>query len=107
MLIADEEILEHIRSNYIGYNTYDFSENFISEEKDFIVVKDIHEINEDVLDISKDIFVRGLQVSRQTNCINISNLCDSLNAESCDLGEEVYKELEKHNKIYTKAFLRN
>lgn len=107
MLYSDQEILSFIQTNYPGYENYHFSEEPIDEQRPFIVVKDIHEINEDILNISKDIFIRDLKENRQTNSINISNICDSLNAESCDMGEEVYKALKEYNRIYTKAYIRN
>jgi signal transduction histidine kinase/DNA-binding NarL/FixJ family response regulator len=107
MVIDDQEILQYIRNHYKGFENYNFKVALISDEGKFIVVKDIHEINEDLLDVSKDIFIRGLQLNRQTNSINIVNICDSVNAEISGFDEEIYKALEEYNKIYTKAFLRN
>lgn len=107
MLITDSEILEYIRKKYVGYSKYVFKDTLIAEEDNFIVVADIHEVNEDHIDISKDVFIRGLHPNRQTNSINIMNICDSINAETGGMGEEIYKFLEGYNKIYTKAFLRN
>lgn len=107
MVIDDQEILQLIRNTYKGFENYIFKDLPISDEGEFIVVRDIHEINEDCLDITKDIFVRGLQTNRQTNSINIVNICDSVNAEINGEDEKIYRSLEEYNKIYTKAFLRN
>lgn len=107
MLITDYNILNHIRNTYAGYGDYVFKDVALSEEEYFIVVRDIHEINNDDIDISKDVFIRGLQPDRQTNTINIMNICESVNAETGGLGEKIYKSIEQYNKIYTKAFLRN
>jgi two-component system, sensor histidine kinase ChiS len=107
MLITDESILKHIRSTYKNYSDYSFNNSPLNEEKDFIVIKDIHEINEATIDLTKDIYVRNLHSNRQTNCGNIQMLCDSLNAEANGLAEEVYKALENYNKSYTKAYLKS
>lgn len=107
MLITDDKILDHIRNTYAGYSNYVFKDIPISEEKYFIVVRDIHEVNNDHINISKDVFIRGLQPNRQTNTINIMNICESVNAETGGLGEKIYNSIEQYNKIYTKAFLRN
>ncbi|HLT87369.1 MAG TPA: ATP-binding protein [Sphingobacterium sp.] len=107
MLITDSEILNYIRKTYAGYSNYVFKDLPIVEEDFFIVVKDIHEVNNDHINISKDVFIRGLHPNRQTNSINIMNICDSVNAETGGLGEEIYQAIEQYNKIYTKAFLRN
>lgn len=107
MSITDKEILDFIRNTYEGYRNYVFKDVPIAEEEDFTVVRDIHEVNNDLINISKDVFIRGLHPNRQTNSINIMNICDSVNAETGNLGEEIYKTIEQYNKIYTKAFLRN
>ncbi len=107
MLITDNHILEHIRNTYAGYSNYTFKDTPIEEEDLFVVVKDIHLVNNDHINISKDVYVRGLQPKRQTNSINIMNLCESVNAETAGLGEEIYSTIAQYNKIYTKAFLRN
>lgn len=107
MLINDDDILEYIRKKYTGYEHYIFKNSEISEEKDFVVIKDFHKINEDLIDIKKDVFVRNLQLGRQTNSINIINICDSINAEISGADEEIYAALHEFDKIYTKAFIRN
>lgn len=107
MLITDNKIIDYIRSTYAGFSNYVFKDRPIVEEEHFTVVKDIHEVNNDDINIAKDVFIRGLQPNRQTNSINIMNICESVNAETGGLGEEIYTAIEEYNKIYTKAFLRN
>src|SRR5690606_13517185 len=107
MQITDDNILDYIRNTYAGYSDYDFKDRPLVEEEYFTVVRDIHEINNDQINISKDVFIRGLHPNRQTNSINIMNICESVNAETGGLGEKIYARLEQYNKIYTKAFLRN
>lgn len=107
MLITDNKIIDYIRSTYAGFSNYVFKDRPIVEEEHFTVVKDIHEVNNDDINITKDVFIRGLQPNRQTNSINIMNICESVNAETGGLGEEIYTAIEEYNKIYTKAFLRN
>ncbi|MEJ6979766.1 ATP-binding protein [Pedobacter sp. P351] len=107
MIITDEEILEFIRKSYKNHKDYKLPDAGISKEEDFTIVRDIHDINEDELDITKDIYIRKLKRNRQTNSINIINICDSVAAESNGLDEEIYAALEEYNKIYTKPFLRN
>ncbi|WP_256009434.1 ATP-binding response regulator [Desertivirga xinjiangensis] len=107
MILSDEAILNFIRTNYPEQSNYSFSDLKIDIQQRFVVVKDIHEVNEDEIDITKDVFVRGLNPDRQTNSVNIINICDSVAAESHGLDEEIYQELERYNRRYTKAFLRN
>lgn len=107
MQITDDNILDYIRNTYAGYSDYVFKDRPLVEEEYFTVVRDIHEINNDQINISKDVFIRGLHPNRQTNSINIMNICESVNAETGGLGEKIYARLEQYNKIYTKAFLRN
>jgi len=107
MLITDNCILEYIRNTYVGYEDYAFKDIPIAEELNFVVVRDIHEVNNDLINISKDVFIRGLNSKRQTNSINIMNICESINAETGGLGDSIYEAIEQYNKIYTKAFLRN
>lgn len=107
MLITDSEIIEHIRKTYVGYSSYVFKDVPIAEEGPFVVVRDIHEVNNDHINISKDVFIRGLNPERQTNSINIMNICESVNAETGGLGDKIYASIEKYNKIYSRSFLRN
>ena len=107
MLITDDEILSYIRSTYPGYEEYSFSDQPLTIEKYFIVIREIHEVPENLFDFNKDILIRGLKPERQTNTINIVNFCDSINAESQGLDESIYAMVLEHNKCYTKAYLRN
>lgn len=107
MLITDEDILRYIRSTYTGYENYTFADEALSIEKEFIVVREIHEVSENLFDFNKDLLIRGLKSDRQTNTINIVNFCDSVNAESQGLDESIYETVLEHNQCYTKAYLRN
>ena len=107
MLITDDEILSYIRSTYSGYEKYQFADEPLSIEHEFIVVREIHEVPENLFDFNKDILIRGLRKDRQTNTINIINFCDSINAESQGLDESIYNLVLQHNQCYTKAYLRN
>ena len=107
MLINDQEILTHIRTQYPGFQSYNLNDCLLTEEKSFITINDIHKVDETNINLDKDIFVRNLVPNRQTNCANLRLFCDSLNADGSGLGDEVYKELEYYNRTYTRAFLKN
>jgi signal transduction histidine kinase len=114
MLITKEEIIQDIKTQYQG-NTKEFynlvsrikkEDESIIESNNIIVVPDIHGIDEKFLDISKKIYLLNLNNFRQTSTRNYQLMFNSLRA----LGEknvvqDIFKELEEMNPIYTKNFL--
>lgn len=107
MLITDEALQDHIRNNYKGYLSYNFPDVAINEEEEFSVVRDLYEVNENAINLDKDVYVRNLKHNRQTNCFNLQMMCESLNVDGNELGEEIFKELERYNKTFNKAYIRN
>jgi signal transduction histidine kinase len=114
MLITKEQIIQDINYQFNGTNSeldnlisrIEKEDEKIIESKNIIVVPDIHQIDENALDISKKIYLLNLNNYRQTSTRNYQLMFNSLRA----LGEknivtDIFKELKNKNPIYTKNFL--
>ena len=112
MIIKREDIFEQIQRDHPKLTSTQLVDAANSREPlvelgNVVLISDIHAIDENAVDLEKDVYVLDLNNARQTSCANFRGLMDSFTAQGLDINDRIVDGLQTYNQRYSRTYLQN